>query len=126
MFLTGALINSPGTLGGTPSNRVADDMFRSRAEIVRNLNKALKDPVEACKDLNILAIIALAKNATFQKAEVPPKTPKEGPLKSMQLLNSLSLTAIDPIHYNGLTKLIEMKGGLEEIETPGLASVISL
>lgn len=59
MFITGALINSQGIRGTTPSSRIARDMFQSRAEIVQNLNIAIQDPVEACKDINIFAVAAL-------------------------------------------------------------------
>ncbi|KAJ6008887.1 hypothetical protein N7499_001066 [Penicillium canescens] len=126
MFMTGALANLQGTPGTTHSHRIALDMFRSRAEIVRRLNIAIKDPAEACKDTNIFAVVALAKTGTVQKVEVPRKTPKQGPLKSLQLLNLLALSEIDPVHLDGLLKLIELKGGLEKIEIPGLAALISL
>lgn len=126
MFITGALINSQGIRGATPSNRIALDMLQSRAEIVRDLNIAIQDPVEACKDINIFAVVALAKNEVAQRKEVLLKTPKQGPLKNLQLLNLLALSEIDPVHYDGLSKLIELKGGLGKIEIPGLAALISL
>lgn len=128
IFITGALLNSPyGSLGGTPSSGLVLDMFRSRAELVRSLSLAMQDPVEACKDINILAIVALAKTWKPQRAtEAPTKVPNQGPLKSLQLLDTLALSKIDPIHFDGLLKIIELKGGLEKIEIPGLATIISL
>ncbi|OKL64617.1 hypothetical protein UA08_00307 [Talaromyces atroroseus] len=128
IFITGALSNSPqGNLADTPSDRIAFDMFRSRAEMVRNLSVAIEDPIEACKDMNIFAVVALAKAGKSQKVEdLPLKMPKQGPLKSLQLLNWLALSETDPIHFDGLSKLIELKGGLEKIEIPGLAALISL
>jgi hypothetical protein len=127
MFITGALISSQRIRGATASNRIALDMLQSRAKIVRDLNIAIQDPVEACKDINIFAVAALAKNETAQRVEeIPLETPKQGPLKSLQLLNVLALSKVDPIHYEGLSNLIELKGGLEKIEIPGLAALISL
>lgn len=128
MFITGALANLPhGSLGDTPSSRIALDMFRSRAELVRSLSLAIKDPVEACKDINIFTVVALAKGGESQRVkEVPLKMPTQGPLKSLQLLNLMSLSETDPVHLDGLSKLIELKGGLEKIEIPGLAVLISL
>lgn len=127
MFITGALINSQGIRGTTPSSRIARDMFQSRAEIVQNLNIAIQDPVEACKDINIFAVVALAKNEAFRKEQQGPlKQPNQGPLKRLQLLHLLALSEIDPIHYEGLSRLIELKGGLDNIEIPGLAALISL
>lgn len=126
IFLIGTLIDSRGNLGVTPSSRVTVDIFNSRAKIIRNLIDSLKDPKEACTETNILAILALVKTAPSQNLKPPLKTPKQGPLQSLQSLNSFSLSNIDPIHVDGLTKLIESKGGLEKIETPGLAPINTL
>lgn len=126
MFITGALLNSQGALSTIPSNTIARGMFRSRAEIVRRMSIAMKDPIEACKDVNIFAIVVLAKTEMSHRVEIPLKTPKQGPLRSLQLLNVLALSEIDPIHFEGLSKLIELKGGLEKIKIPGLAALISL
>lgn len=46
MFLTGTLTDIRRNPGTTPSNRVAVDIFRSRAEIVRRLMVAMKDPIQ--------------------------------------------------------------------------------
>jgi hypothetical protein len=126
MFIMGALINSQGKLGVIPGNRIALDVFRSRAEIVRRMSIAMRDPAEACKDINIFAIVALAKSGQFKKVDVPLKTPKQGPLRSLQFMSSFGLTESDPVHFDGLSKLIELKGGLEKIEMSGLAALISL
>jgi hypothetical protein len=58
--------------------------------------------------------------------DVPLKTPKQGPLRSLQFMSSFGLTESDPVHFDGLSKLIELKGGLEKIEMSGLAALISL
>jgi hypothetical protein len=129
MFITGAWNNSlSGSLGDTPSSRVVIDMFRSRAELIRRLNLAIQDPVEACKDINIFSTVALAKNEKPQRMakEVLLKTPNQGPLKSLQLLDVLALSDIEPMHFEGMSRLIELKGGLGNIEIPGLAALISL
>ncbi|CRG91231.1 hypothetical protein PISL3812_08279 [Talaromyces islandicus] len=127
MFITGALINSQGIRGAIPSSRIARDMFQSRAKIVRGLNIAIQDPKEACKDINIFAVTALTKKEASQRMqELPSRTPNQGPLKRLQLLHLLALSEIDPIHYEGLSQLIELKGGLDKIEIPGLAALISL
>jgi len=120
MFIMGAVLNPQGSLGVIPSS-IAPVLFRSRA-----VSLIMGDPVEACKDINIFAIVALAKNGKSERVEVPPKTPKQGPLRSLQFLNSFGLTESVPVHLDGLSKLIELKGGLDKIAIPGLAAVISL
>lgn len=119
----GALIHSQGMLGLSP-RIVALVVFRSRAEIVRRMSIAMKDPGEAGKDINLLAISALAKNGEPEKGYVPQKTPTQGPLRSLQFLNKLAMTEIAPVHYHGLTELIKRKE-LENIKLPGLAALIS-
>jgi hypothetical protein len=125
MFIIGAMVNSQGELGVIPGSRIALDVFRSLNEIVRSMSVVMKDPVEACKDINILAIAALAKNGQVKDMPLPLKTPKQGPLRSLQFLSSFELTDIDAVHFDGLTKVIELKGGLETIEMPGLTALIS-
>ncbi|RFU31482.1 hypothetical protein B7463_g4882, partial [Scytalidium lignicola] len=125
MFIIGALINSQGTPGAIPTDRIVHDVFRSRAEIVRRMSTVMGDPVEACKDINIFAITALVKIGQFKKVDVPLKTPNQGPLRSLQFMSSFGLMASDPVHFDGLSRLIELKGGLEKIEMPGLAALIS-
>jgi hypothetical protein len=86
----------------------------------------MRDPVEACKDINIFAISALSKGGQFKKMDVSLKTPKQGPLRSLQSINSFGLTESNPLHFDGLSKLMELKGGLGKIKMPGLAALISL
>jgi len=125
MFIIGALNNSAGRIG-ISARSMALVGLRSRAEIVKRMCITMRDPEEAGKDVNIFAIAALAKNGEPEKGYVPLKTPTQGPLRSLQFLNKLALTESVPVHYKALTKLIELKGGLEEIKLPGLSALISL
>jgi len=99
--------------------------LQSRSEIVKRMCIIMKNPNEAAKDINIFAIGALAKNGELETRPVPLKTPIQGPLRSLQFLNRLGLMDEAPVHYHALTKLIELKGGLENIKLPGLAALIS-
>ncbi|RDW71665.1 hypothetical protein BP5796_07699 [Coleophoma crateriformis] len=127
LFIMGALIFSQGAFGRFASKPVTQRLFQCRAEVVRLVNAAIRDPVEACNDINIFAVSALAfKGSPSKKVDVPVKLPKQGPLRCLQFLNAYAVTDSVPIHVVGLSKLIEIKGGLEKIEIPGLASLISL
>jgi len=126
MFIMGALNDLAGIVSLASPRNLALVGLRSRAEIVKRLCITMKDPEEAAKDVNIFAIAALAKIGELEKGYVPLRKPTQGPLRSLQFLNKLALMEIVPIHYQALTNLIELKGGLENIKLPGLASLISL
>lgn len=124
MFIMGALIHSHGALGFRAGEYITSKVFRFRAgaEIVRHMSIAMRDPEEACKDVNILPISTLAHNDLFEGLDAPSKIPKQGPLRNLQLMNSCGSTESVPIHVDGLWNLIQLKGGLGKIETPGIAS----
>ena len=121
----GALNNSLGAFG-VNTRGMALVGLRSRSEIVKRMCVIMKNLEEAGKDINILAIAALAKNGEPERGYVPTKTPTQGPLRSLQFLSRLALTESVPVHYHALVRLVELKGGLEEIKLPGLAALISL
>lgn len=126
VFIVGALIHLHGGPAGSSDDLVALDVFKSRAQIVRYMSTAMRDPVEACKDANILLISALASKDILKKADVPWRTPSQGPLRSLQFLQMCGMTDYVPVHMNGLCTLVKLKGGLENFETPGIAAMISL
>lgn len=126
VFIMGALIYSEGAHRITHSSSTALSVFRARAEIVRHVSIAMRDPVEACNDVNIFAVSSLAKNGFFQSVQTSLKTPKQGPLRNLQFLSALGLTENVPIHFNGLWKIIEFKGGLGTVKMPGVAALVSL
>lgn len=126
LFMIGALLSLQGVPGIDVDNSLARYLFRCRAQIVRDISIAIRDPAEACKDVNIFAVSALAHKGRSRKSGVNlGRRPNQGPLKTLQRLDSYGLTITDPIHVAGLEKIIELKGGLEKIEMPGLAAMIS-
>ena len=122
----GALIYTHGALAIVPGDPQAFEMFRARAEIVKHVRQVMTDPVEACRDVNIFAVASLATKGPFNQAKAPTKTPKQGPLRHLQNLDSFGITEVVPIHVDGLSKMIRLRGGLGKIEMPGLAAIISL
>jgi len=126
LFIMGALISTRGAIAMTPGDPDSFEMFRARAEIVKYVGLAIMDPVEACKDVNIFAVSALAAKGPFQVFTIPIKRPNQGPLRSLQNLESFGVTETVPLHLNGLSKIIRLKGSLERIQMPGLAAMISL
>ncbi|OAP57263.1 hypothetical protein AYL99_08001 [Fonsecaea erecta] len=106
------------------------DMRRCEAETITLINKALRDPNNAITDAVIVSVLAMATNAwdlTLQRFQTQPATqPVFDPLlKSLQWLDVYGLLSAHPVHAAGLVQLVALRGGLKNIETTGLAAIIS-
>ncbi|KAJ6166826.1 hypothetical protein N7470_002273 [Penicillium chermesinum] len=93
------------------------------SEAVATLNGVLRDPRRATTDTTILAVLMmLEKPITKHHDKWIKKSPFQAPLQGLQWLNVHSAREPDLQHQMGLCKLIHMRGGLANIETPGLAA----
>jgi hypothetical protein len=56
-----------------------------------------------------------------------PRTaaPCQGPLRSLQGLDTYSLMRTVPEHFDGLASLVRLRGGLEKIEMKGLGALLT-
>ena len=95
------------------------------SEAVRELDKSFGNPLIACDDANILAVLALA--STGQMSENPPgKSPARGPLTAMQGLNVYrGMSNFSSNLVRGLLRMVSMRGGLRTLGLLGLAAQIS-
>ncbi|EXJ74816.1 uncharacterized protein A1O5_01512 [Cladophialophora psammophila CBS 110553] len=110
--------------------RLEQDMRRCEAESITLINKALRDPNNVITDAILVSVLAMATNAwdlTLQRFQTQPATqPVFDPLlKSLQWLDVYGLLSAHPIHAAGLVQLVALRGGLKNIETTGLAAIIS-
>lgn len=97
------------------------------SEIVREVNRRFNEPSERCSDALIHVVQALAfhGDATLDDADIP-RSPAQGPFNSMQGLDTYT-GRLNPVnmHVNGLAKMLSMRGGITDIEFPGLAAILS-
>lgn len=97
------------------------------SEVVREVNRRFNNPSERCSDESILAVLALAfhGDATTDETDMP-RSPSQGPMNSMQGLD-LYAGRLDPVsmHVNGLARMLSLRGGIADIEFPGLAAMLS-
>jgi hypothetical protein len=113
----------------------AGDMFRPQdtellgfceLESIRMVNKAIQDPSRALSDVIILCVGSLANNSANQSVwDKNIRSPFQSPLRCLQWLNIFGGQLANPIHLTALTQLIRLRGGLENIELPGLAPILS-
>ncbi len=104
---------------------VSKEIILGHSEVIRLLNEEMQDLVRACTDGNILAVSGMASYGWDESSCRTMKSPSQGPLKSLQGLNAYSMMKSVPSHTEGLAKLVEMRGGLQNIEMEGLAATLS-
>jgi hypothetical protein len=95
-------------------------------ESIKMLNKAIQDPTYAVSDAIIMSVLIMAYSTGRIVEEKWDETlPFHVPLTSLQWLHVLGAQEADPAHVAGLTKLIKLKGGLENIKVPGVVGAAS-
>ena len=124
--LSHRLIN--GLLSGDISSRYKDDTPHLQAcykETITALNDVLRDPARATTDGTILAVLM-----TVEKSEIEvhkswsQESPFQAPLQGLQWLNVHSAREPNLIHQNGLCRIVQLRGGLSNIQTPGVAAAV--
>jgi hypothetical protein len=73
----------------------------------------------------ILSVLTLANNDSGDSRGIK-KSPFQPTLRSLQWLDIYGRLSPNAIHQVGLLRLVELRGGLDKIELPGLSAVISL
>ena len=97
------------------------------SEVVREINRRFDKSSTRCSDENILAVVALAFHGEVTEADNElPRWPSQGPLDTLQGLN-VSGGRLDTVevHLDGLLKMLSIRGGIDRIEFPGLAAMLS-
>ncbi len=104
------------------------DMRRCEIESIALINKTLRKE-NSITDAMIVSVLTMAANAwdlTLERfLEQSGPSPVFDPLlKSLQWLDLYGLLSAHPIHAAGLVQLINLRGGLHKIRTPGLAATV--
>lgn len=96
-------------------------------ETIKLINEAVQDPARAASDAVLLSVLCMAHNtsndSSQQRANVTPFT---APLQRLQWLDVYGSLPPNLVHVKGLIQMVMLRGGVEKIELPGLASIISL
>ena len=98
------------------------------AQAVQNINFRLGDAQTGWDDSTILAVASLAYsgkvNVTKDLGTVP--TPTQGPLRALQMLDLYgNMIETEDAHEQGLARMIQLRGGINQIKLPGLAMILS-
>lgn len=95
------------------------------AHATQLLNEALRDPDEAVSDVNILSVLMMIEQPFLQPdRDWEKQSPFQTPLTHLQWLVVHGAREPNLANQNGLTTLVNLKGGLQNIKIPGVAPAI--
>ncbi|KMP09206.1 hypothetical protein DIZ76_016887 [Coccidioides immitis] len=94
-------------------------------ETIKELNRMMQDPSQACSDEVILAVLCMAFNRIDYSEWSVPDTWPRAPLRNLQWLDVYGGLSLNDHHVKGLLALIEMRGGVSQMKLPGLAVTLS-
>ena len=93
---------------------------------VEHLNREISDPKHLVSESNIWAVVALAYSGRVAVLRSGLKYPHQSFLKELQSIHVYCRMEVVFEHVIGLRMMIEKVGGLQNINTPGIAQMISL
>jgi hypothetical protein len=125
-FMYGAAWYSYITRGPQENRHGLQEMELTYAGAIHELNEEMKCPVKACSDENIMAVLIMGHKNPGPAPSRTGKLPAQAPLKGLQSLDIYGKSDLVPMHVLGLKKLVELRGGVENIELDGLATIVSL
>ncbi|KAK5938121.1 hypothetical protein PMZ80_009710 [Knufia obscura] len=104
-----------------PSN----ELILCQTEAVHAINDKLRQTATACDDEIVRIVFSLTWHGSI-KQDPPARTPRQSPLADLQSLKMfLGIITCDPFHAQGLDNILRMRGGLNKLDMPGLAFLVS-
>ncbi|KAL2841699.1 hypothetical protein BJY01DRAFT_7823 [Aspergillus pseudoustus] len=94
-------------------------------ETVRLVSREMSNLSRAICDAMIWSVVCMAHNKAEDDVTGLPDIPFTAPMRRLQWLDVYGCLRPNPIHIGGLIQMVNLRGGIEKIELPGLASVIS-
>jgi hypothetical protein len=95
-------------------------------ESIKRVKQAIQDTTRAASDAVILSVICLANNGADELLRNENmNSPFEPPLRNLQWLDIYGSLPPNDIHLSGLTQLVSLRDGLQNINLPMLASILS-
>ncbi|KAL2839197.1 hypothetical protein BJY01DRAFT_250615 [Aspergillus pseudoustus] len=121
----GAVVHMLRRLDGHSAESDQRAVWQINNETIRRLHRILDDHARATSDGAIFTVLALAYSAQLQAAPLNTDPHPRRPLQDLQWLTVYSSLPTNLLHVQGLETLVGMRGGLDQIALPGLASLLS-
>jgi len=110
---------------GVPSRDISRRLHH-KVETLRLVNQELLSPNLENIDEVLLAVLAQSTNEVeLVKRDMKYTTPFKPPFADAQWLSVYGSVSQNKAHVAGLISLVKLRGGVDKIGMPGLASIIS-
>ncbi|PTU22136.1 hypothetical protein P175DRAFT_0523291 [Aspergillus ochraceoroseus IBT 24754] len=94
-------------------------------ETIKMVSREMNNPTRAVCDAMIFSVVCMAHNKSDDNIQWLQSTPFTAPMQRLQWLDIYGCLPPNMVHITGLVQMVNLRGGLEKIELPGLASIIS-
>lgn len=102
-----------------------NELVLCQTEAVHAINDKLTQPSTAIDDESIRIVFSLMWHGAISDGP-PPRSPRQAPMADLQALRLfMGVIAPDPIHAQGLDNMLALRGGLDKVQMPGLAFLVS-
>ncbi|KAL4878310.1 hypothetical protein BJY04DRAFT_114061 [Aspergillus karnatakaensis] len=113
----------PHHLFGARQQRMLENV---EMETIKMVSREIDNPSRAVCDAMIFSVVCMAHNkAEDEMTTGLPTTPFTAPMQRLQWLGVYGSLRTNMVHISGLVQMVNLRGGLDKIQLPGLASIIS-
>lgn len=104
----------------------SDELVLCQTEAVQAINHRLSQSITACDDDSLRIVFSLTWHGAL-KDDATPQAPNQAPMGGLQALRLfMGVIGCDTMHADGLNRMLSLRGGLDKVNMPGLAFLISL
>jgi len=101
------------------------ELVLCQTEALHAINDKLTQSATACDDESLRIVFSLTWHGAV-KQDMLHFVPRQAPMGHLQSLRFfMGIINCDPVHAQGLDNMIALRGGLDKLEMPGLAFLIS-
>ncbi|KAI9372116.1 hypothetical protein BJX61DRAFT_553188 [Aspergillus egyptiacus] len=94
-------------------------------ETIQMVSKEIDNPDRAVCDAIIFSVVCMAHNKADENLTGYKSSPFTAPMQRLQWLDVYGSLPPNLVHIGGLVQMIQLRGGIDKIRLPGLASIIS-
>ncbi|KAL4869708.1 hypothetical protein BDV12DRAFT_75037 [Aspergillus spectabilis] len=94
-------------------------------ETIKLVSREMDNPSRAVCDAMIFSVVCMAHNKAEHDSTGFPTPPFTAPMQRLQWLDVYGSLRTNLVHIGGLVQMVHLRGGIDKIQLPGLASVIS-
>ncbi|KAL4911838.1 hypothetical protein BDW62DRAFT_41826 [Aspergillus aurantiobrunneus] len=94
-------------------------------ETIKLVSREMDNPSRAVCDSMIFSVVCMAHNKADDDLTGYQNTPFTAPMQGLQWLDVYGCLRPNLVHIGGLVQMVNLRGGIDKIQLPGLASIIS-